>query len=394
MHRISLDAEFVTPAFIGGSEPEHARLSAAGIRGQLRWWFRAIAGGRTAGDLDETRRLEQLAFGSTERRSALRIVLTKTPEPTRDAIRSSALRAEDIIAISRTPGGAAAANRVQVTTRPNGGETLTNTLAYLGYGAMTFRGDPTREYFPPPSPWSMFIQARELDPEAKPLVDEALWAWICLGSLGTRSRRGFGSVRCTGIAGTGDNMRLLDAGIDAFRKDARGFLERNVSTSSPATWSYFTAASSIFISTEGFDSWQIALTRAGAWMVAFRRRYGVATDERTGLGGRDYTWLKQAGAPAGVPDRAGFGLPLPFGRTEDQVVAWGQGGRRASPLLIRISNFGGRFYPVLTHLPAALIPDRERLHFRTRSSAETPQQISIVTDFLKQLASRKVITAV
>lgn len=396
MHRIAVRAEFVTPAFVGGSEPEHARLSATGIRGQLRWWLRAIAGGRTSGNLAETRRLEEQAFGSTDRRSALRIVLTDVPSPTRNTIHSPPLSAEDIVAAANTPQPQrlAAADRVRLT-RGNPQGTPTNTLAYLGYGAMNYHGEATREYFPAASPWAMLIQSRELDSSMQELVNDALWAWVHLGSIGTRSRRGFGSIRCTEITPADSNLQLLDTGVDKFRESARGFLARNAAqTASTAAWSYFTPSSSILISTEAFPTWQKAMSKVGAWMIAFRRRYGIGSDERTQLRGRDYTWLKAAGIPAGIPDRAGFGLPLPFDKPEEMIVSWGRDGRRASPLLIRISSFGGQFHPVLTHLPAALTPGGEQLHFRSRASGVTPQQRSIVHDFLAQLEERKVVTPV
>jgi CRISPR-associated protein Cmr1 len=36
--------EFITPCFCGGADPSHAELRASSIRGQMRWWFRALGG--------------------------------------------------------------------------------------------------------------------------------------------------------------------------------------------------------------------------------------------------------------------------------------------------------------------------------------------------------------
>ncbi|VVM05376.1 type III-B CRISPR module RAMP protein Cmr1 [Methylacidimicrobium tartarophylax] len=38
--------EFLTPCFCGGADPAKAELRASTIRGQLRWWFRALGGSR------------------------------------------------------------------------------------------------------------------------------------------------------------------------------------------------------------------------------------------------------------------------------------------------------------------------------------------------------------
>jgi len=126
-------------------------------------------------------------------------------------------------------------------------------------------------------------------------------------------------------------------------------------------------------------------------MIAYRRRYGLSSDERVEVRNRDYVWLNSPAPAGGVPDRAGFGLPLPFGKG-DLVAAWRERGqeetrRRASPLLIHISLFGTEYRVVLTHMPAQLIPPGTEIHFHGRRGAPTPQQEHIVRDFLDDLES-------
>jgi hypothetical protein len=139
---------------------------------------------------------------------------------------------------------------------------------------------------------------------------------------------------------------------------------------------------------------------AGAWLIAFRRRYGIATDERgKDVQKRDYAWFRGTATPAGVPDRAGFGLPLPFGQRADQVVGWGEtthGGRRASPLLVHIAMFEPPrpYAVVLTHLPAQLIPAGEKLYFLNNGEIVTKRQEKIVSVFLDDLAARNLVARV
>jgi len=147
------------------------------------------------------------------------------------------------------------------------------------------------------------------------------------------------------------------------------------------------------------------MTVLGAWLIAFRRRYGFAGDPRPGLAGRDYDWA----APQGrmrhnpnrqIPDRAGFGLPVHFGTQE--TVMWDSGGgsgdaRRASPLLLHVAKIGSLYVPVLTHLPSKLLPDGKALKFKYRPfklQRPTPQQLGIVDHFLDDLAGKNKIVEV
>ena len=132
-------------------------------------------------------------------------------------------------------------------------------------------------------------------------------------------------------------------------------------------------------------------------MIAYRRRYGLSSDERAAVRNRDYVWLNSP-TPGGVPDRAGFGLPLPFGKG-DLVAGWRgkkarhesegreETGRRGSPLLIHVALFGNDYRVVMTHMPARLVPPGAEIHFRGQRAAPTPQQEHIVRDYLDDLES-------
>ena len=54
MLRQTFKVELVTPCFLGGAKGQ-ADWRGASIRGQLRWWFRAVAGAYFAADLDQVR---------------------------------------------------------------------------------------------------------------------------------------------------------------------------------------------------------------------------------------------------------------------------------------------------------------------------------------------------
>ncbi|HRE46686.1 MAG TPA: type III-B CRISPR module RAMP protein Cmr1, partial [Aggregatilineales bacterium] len=63
-----------SPLFLYGAYQQEPELRAASVRGQLRYWFRAIEGAKDA-NLETLRERERNVFGSTERGSQVSIRL-------------------------------------------------------------------------------------------------------------------------------------------------------------------------------------------------------------------------------------------------------------------------------------------------------------------------------
>lgn len=404
MERLKLEIEFVTPCFLGGVR-QQAEWRAASVRGQLRWWFRAVAGGACAGDLAEVRRLEVEIFGSTDASSPLQV---------------RTLRAPALLPIYSQPGwGRPLSDRALAESwgvRPGTREWTdaigrlamqwpVNPLLYLGYGCLKPVGGGQwhleRSCIAPGETATLQLAWRRPGgATAFALWNDALWCWLNLGGIGTRSRRGFGALReHPPREGGGASPRTRDELVAQARAMRERVAMRTPSGHLPE-WSHFSDRSRIFAARAVSRSWDEAMVLAGGWLMAYRRRYGYPKDGRTlgetPLADRDYVWAGFAPPrrmpPRGVPDRAGFGLPLPFGKPDDQIVAWGEvceGGRRASPLLVHIAHVEEGFFPVLTHLPARLAPDGEDVRFKglpAPASPPTAEQESIVADFLDDLA--------
>lgn len=387
--------ETVTPAFIGTSNTDGAEWSAKGIRGQLRWWFRAVGGGICAGDADAVRRLEFEVFGGMATRSddarasSLRIVAPPVASAEfvpKHGVEGRALDANALAEAWKVEQADlnTVRQRLDVAGR-------TNPLGYLGYGPIEYdksvrKSVYSRGRIPERAKLSMRFQWNpEAEGTAKTIFDRALWCWTNLGGIGARSRRGFGS------------LVRIDAEAIKTVEDFDEAVRRNVADARDATtaeWTHFTSGTHVFRS-HRFTKWEDAMTAAGAWLIAFRRRYGMSGDERARVRQRDYEWFK-SNSHAEVPDRAGFGLPLPFGKSPSKQpwgAAWGEKeGRRASPLLIHIARFGAdQHHVILTHIPARLVPDGEEIHFKARLNAKaapTPRQAGIVDDFLEDLRTR------
>lgn len=408
--RADIHVEFVTPCFLGGADARGApEWRGASIRGQLRWWFRAVAGGACAGSLPAVRAIEDDLFGTTTRASNLVVLPLEHPHETTfasDVERLGPRLDEKALAGAWKDSSKATLERLRLDSGPS------NPLQYLGYGCRTTKkiaSESIDRIAIRPGQTASFrlLQRRPLAPRHLELLRDSLWAWLHLGGIGAKCRRGFGSLRCVGIGGSlwpEGELSLTD--IAAFRNGAKKLLSKTQDGPSLPEWTHLSKASRVYVAPSApvDQTWNAAMSCVGGWLIAFRRRYGKPSDTRT-YGGRsivnrDYTWAAPGGRSrrAGIPDRAGFGLPLPFGK-DGETVTWSPPSdhRRASPLLIHISRFGEAYVPILTYLPAQLIPAGKSLGFRSGPSpakAISPEQDGIVQEFLSDLEVKQLIEAV
>lgn len=420
MKRVKLKLELGTPAFLAGADQSKAEWRAASVRGQLRWWFRAVA--ERGQDLGEVRKLETEIFGSTERRSPLTVrarLLREPPEIDRAArppykgmwpaekLAEEIGQAEDEATIQRL-----------VVHNQSGKPVPTNSIAYLGFGCLNWRGQPDelwkdgpkRGVLYPRTQLSLTLQWRPKEMRREDLLEEALWAWLNLGGIGGKSRNGFGSLYLSEVSNhaLGSRDDLQAPTLEKLRAEVKERFpdraQRPPGDDELPEWTRLSRWSRVLISQEDHERWEDALGQAGAWLVAYRRRYGHPGDARTidgvALANRDYTWAKNVKKAPQAPDRGGFGLPLPF--SKNKVLSWDDGGsgdgRRASPLHLHIARFGGRFHSVWTHLPARFLRapdlvfsywDKEKRKKQAKPFPVTEEQKKIVDRFLDWLKAEK-----
>jgi hypothetical protein len=400
MERAIFRVQLVTPCFLGGAGKQ-AEWRAASLRGQLRWWYRAVAGAVYAGDLARVREDEERIFGSTGRSAALRVRALSPPAALEGNAQSFGdPRSEKQLAEIWGEPKAAARLRLQ-------GGYPSRPLHYLGYGPIA-GGKVERSYLPAKAETCFELQwGRPVGKECRQLFDRALWAWLNLGALGARNRKGFGSLRLLGIEGNWTTSfppppQTRDALIQQIREIPpwKG--------SDLPRWTCFSSHSRIYLGTDDHDFGMDAMEKIGAWLIGFRRRYGSPNDEREALRNRDYTWASPKGTDprGGFPDRVGFGLPLPFrrklGKTdfEGEMLLWDSPDgdpRRASPLLLHVARLGNTFIPMMTYLPAVFLPKEGEVYFEdepSKSSPPTLEQLAIVQSFLDDLVSKNLIQQV
>lgn len=202
--------ELITPLFGGGTDPGEpdpvTPVSGKGIRGQLRFWWRACRAGRYM-DLRRMKEDEDLLWGasSTENR----------PRPSQVQL--------EIETISE-------GTNEQPYVLKNGRVRQNPDWIDLGYAAFPLQ-PPQGEKHTAESLKSVRIgvsfKLRISYPRDRSKeVEAALWAWETFGGVGGRTRRGFGAVRLISIGGS--DVPLPRA--DQVESQIRAGLERHVVT--------------------------------------------------------------------------------------------------------------------------------------------------------------------
>ena len=181
---IERNYRLVTPLFGGGEQANRADsvtvLRSSSIKGQLRFWWRAVRGWRSEGNLQRLLALEEQIWGGVtvkkqSSRVGIRLDLLEPADATK-LQHLNAQRAPRYVAFPLLQGSeedkkkGLAINirfRLTLTLRPESGGTS--------------NGDA--------------LGLKELKDE----VQAALWAWETFGGIGARTRRGFGAVEVKGF---------------------------------------------------------------------------------------------------------------------------------------------------------------------------------------------------
>lgn len=210
--------ELVTPAFLAGADQygpagaEGCDLRSATLRGHLRWWWRTMHAGFI--DVKTLRALEAVIWGNTHAGGAVRIVIENTSmhaAPAYDKQSKANFDKDTKKSDHGIPG-----SDPQKTTQG---------LWYAWYGMDEGRQNNRRQRYvlEPPASWRVRLIARSTrrftnragatDPnkhnQGKPVTAEqaldqakaALWLLCHFGAVGSKARKGFGSLAVGGLDG-------------------------------------------------------------------------------------------------------------------------------------------------------------------------------------------------
>ncbi len=382
MKRI-LEARFriVTPMFLGDAAQKASGLRPPSIKGALRFWWRAFywqeclqqAGNDIAGGLQLLHERETELFGGVSGGSGARQSLFH-------------LRAEMDPKSQPEPVG-----------RPFPGQ------AYLmGQGLYDYKKGVLRDCISPGNGFTVRLRfKKEAGEKHRREVERALWLWGCLGGLGSRARKGFGSVAIVSLPGS-------DLPIPTDHLQLKETLLTLMPTRS-ATLPPFTAFSlETRIDYSASDQTATVLLDAvGDQMMRYRSwgQNGMVHGQRAERNfpdDHDNALLAAQGkCPPALPRRIVFGLPhnYYFSSSEPSLKASVQPEqerrqRRASPLFIHIHKFpNGECGAIQSLLPATFLPPGDRVELlagrRRVCSLPASPEWDVIRAYLDRFRTRK-----
>ncbi len=351
MEEVTFELETITPLFIAGADRrniENEGLRAPSLRGSLRWWFRAIMGGVkfSLGDLNlkSVKEEEERIWGTTERQSK--------------------------VSLSIFP----------VSSRVSTFQNVGRGIRYLSYGTFD------RPYIDLGSRFEIRILfKRSMSSEEKEKVIATLWLLLNLGNVGSKNRKGFGSLRITRDVTIGEIEFRNPDNLDEMNRYLRNNLERclrifgwdgnrprnkslpQYSIIAPHYWkmkilnnTHNSAINAINYIGEKIRKYRENRGNSAARHIRHTRR-GTFSYCVT----RDYEAVKSIytkGSPS-TPQGSIFGLPhqFQFQSINKKVMVKGvEHNRRASPLYIKIWKLGNNQFAIGLQLFKSLfIPESE-----------------------------------
>lgn len=363
---VEIEARFAvtTPLFGGGADPDRPELRLPSFKGVLRFWWRALAWSRLGGDLGAIKSEEDALFGSAGSGRGLMAMRLMAPDN-----------------LNRTASG----DILKVRDRSG---TVGEGARYLGYGVMeafasrsreTVAGQLTRACLAAPFEFEVRMRLREhgLSGEQQQSVCDALIALGTLGSMGSKSRKGYGSLGLNSLVVDGEEKWHAPVTMAELATAIRN-LPRSGDPTALAEYTALTPGSRhVLVSSETDEALEL-LNLVGRELVRYRSwgRNGKILGDQIASEQQfkdDHDLMKRAPQDRDAhPRRVAFGLPHNYGRgVDNQVGPAGSGlDRRASPLFTHMHRCDDTPVAVLSFLPAQFLPDGTGIRV---GSLEVPQ---------------------
>jgi len=304
--------ELLTNTFCAGADQRQAEIRIPSIRGQVRWWFRALGGSP-----EEEREIFGGVHGDKPTASKVRFRLAHP------VVSRCAKNLKDF------------------------GYSIEHPQAYLLWPLRpTAQDDRKRGVLPPNTRFDLMVQHSGLSKESHGRFESALFAWMMLGSLGTRSRRGYGSV-----------WPAKDSQFP-FCLDSREKVTRaldNILGKFPQACLLAITLGQARLRAED------ALNQMGKWLKEFRAgsKRSVKTPSRWGRNDHD-----NATGEGEILYRPVLGLPLAqrykSGKLKKTTLKDGTD-RWASPVHLKVIRCESQYYAAAVFFPEMAMPNGTRL---------------------------------
>lgn len=245
MHKAKFVIETVTPLFIGGADQydiKNEGLRVPSLRGAMRWWYRALLGSRI-NDIKEIYKNESEMFGSTDKKSTI------------------------IVRVSPSTGLKEGSYQKQ----------WNYNIDYLFFSFRKTKSNPARPYYDEKSKFTIELLSRDKDSLEK--ASYLLWLLAHLGSIGSRSRRGAGSLNILSV----NDEFSKPSNVEFFNKanswkEYCQFMSKNLKNISDHFLKGFTdtgtdqfailnsRTAEIYIKRSDYTKWLDALNDASMWL--------------------------------------------------------------------------------------------------------------------------------
>ena len=381
MKRIEAKFQVVTPCFLGGANHEkEAELRLPSIKGALRFWWRALNYAQIANSaltpnkiIENLREKEGNLFGSSEQgkgqgQSSLIMRLNAESQNLTEIKSDKILRGKN-------------------------GEKVGKGAIYLGYGVMDFKGQLTRSCLKAPFEFTLQIGAKKQEH-----LDEilpVLKLFGLLGGLGSKSRKGYGSLNLMKLKVNGIDDWQKPADEDEYKKQLSDLLKPARGYGEEPEISAFSSKTETRIYLTRFKSRNSAmevLNEYGKEMVRYRswgRNGKILDGEKSEQNFRDdHDWAK------GIkwfhkfhPRRAVFGLPHNYGKGVE--VKPKEHERRASPLFFHVHKIGNEYVGVALLLRSQFLPKSEKILANRKPVPANPNW-KVLTDFLGRICDKTI----
>lgn len=390
MQSLTFELEIVTPLVLSGASQLEAELRPNSIKNMMRWWYRA-GNNQVNNSKQESKEFE--LFGSTERASKFLPRIKRNKSNTKIDIASI-----DTDTFNKLPNG----------------------IKYLTFPFRPQRENnfnPHRSQILPTSyfPFSLTF-FRGMSSDDKNSILASFWLLLFLGGIGSRSRRGLGSLRIKNEVTHSifDLTRLQFNFFNGIFEDFPQFLTCNlqialtlINSLYPAQRSeinsftnLFSTKNKIYFWKTPFPNWEAALNKAGGLLQKFRSfRNPRNFDDYDSVS----DFLINKNKEPTQYERAAFGLPININYgslgNKKAIVEGGfknarneddDHNRRSSPLFIKVLKITeSKFALLFLYLPAKLLPDGESLKIKAKNGhrekdyCDSPD-FSIVEEFLSK----------
>ncbi len=372
--------EVVTPLFLSGADQSQAELRPPSLKGALRFWFRAMAGAILGSDLKSLKEKESKIFGSTEEASSFLLDI-RDSEPTKKGWSNLV----EGLQFQRDTAPVAG----QRPPMPKQG------LIYLGFSLHKAGERSERVCIPPGSTMQIILVSRTSTKTGDLNIPSAcLWLLLFLGSLGSRSRRGFGALsilEAPNIQGlpsfeiVGNNATTVANFLESSLKQLKSAFtkELNLKTTNWQQPPSFSALAPnyfrLVVLGRQWPSWHDALGEIGWQLAEFRKSIPPKLLD-----------LNRGTTPVSV-QRPAFGLPLQFYDPKAKRTTWITAKdedlkRRASPLFIRPLKLEDKKLLLLLGLfKAQFLPPQKDELIANQKSIGRVKDYQVLDNFLESM---------